>query len=120
MKILLALILIALPTISFTKDNLIPLQSGPSSTAKQLFTKQHCDKVFVVFDIIKRYEEKLLFSGEAMTIVANGQSVKGVMMFFTNQKTGSWSMISQYPDGMACLIANGLGFEPYSGINPNY
>lgn len=120
MKILLAVILMVLPTISFTNDKLIPSQSGPSSSSKQLFAKQQCDTVLVVFDIIKQYEEKMLFTGEAMTIIANGQPVKGVMMFFTNQETGSWSMISQYPDGMACLISNGLGFEPYSGINPEY
>ena len=63
MKILLAVILMVLPTISFTNDKLIPSQSGPSSSSKQLFAKQQCDTVLVVFDIIKQYEEKMLFQG---------------------------------------------------------
>ena len=43
------------------------------------------------------------------------------MMMFVNQDTGTWSLITLYPDGTGCMVATGRDFEPYSGpkINPS-
>jgi hypothetical protein len=36
------------------------------------------------------------------------------MMYFVNQSTGTWSLIALYPDSIACVIAAGTKFTPYS------
>jgi hypothetical protein len=54
--------------------------------------------------------------GEGMSFAAqSGQGFMGGMMFFTNQETGTWSMLQLYGDGTACLVINGRKFAPYSG-----
>jgi len=35
-------------------------------------------------------------------------------MYFVNQDTGTWSLIALYPDSVACVIAAGTKFTPYS------
>ena len=82
--------------------------------------RQPCDRADKMFETIKRYEEHLLFSGEGLTFGVQGQPFNGGMFFFTNQETGSWTMLQVYGDGMACMIFNGKNFEPYMGTQPDY
>ena len=95
---------------AFAQDN------GNTNTAKSFIVKQPCDVLPKMMDIIKSYKEDLLFTGEGMSFAAsNGQGYMGGMMFFTNQETGTWSMLQLYGDGTACLVMNGRKFVPYSG-----
>ena len=95
---------------AFAQDN------GNTNTAKSFIVRQPCDVLPKMMDIIKGYKEDLLFMGEGMSFAAqSGQGFMGGMMFFTNQESGTWSMLQLYGDGTACLVMNGRKFVPYSG-----
>ena len=95
---------------AFAQDN------GNTNTAKSFIVKQPCDVLPVMLEVIKGYNEELLFMGEGMSFAApTGQGFMGGMMFFTNQATGTWSMLQLYGDGTACLVINGRNFAPYGG-----
>ena len=95
---------------AFAQDN------RTENTAKEFFAKQPCDVLPKMMDVVKGYKEELLFMGEGMSFAAqSGKGFMGGMMFFTNQDTGTWSMLQLYRDGTACLVMNGRGFMPYSG-----
>jgi hypothetical protein len=95
---------------AFAQDN------RTENTAKEFFAKQPCDVLPKMMDVVKGYKEELLFMGEGMSFAAqSGKGFMGGMMFFTNQDTGTWSMLQLYGDGTACLVINGRGFVPYSG-----
>ena len=95
---------------AFAQDN------GNKNTAKSFIVRQPCDELPKMMDIIRGYKEDLLFLGEGMSFAAqSGQGFMGGMMFFTNQESGTWSMIQLYKDGTACLVMNGRNFEPYGG-----
>jgi|TARA_B110000858_G_scaffold195211_1_gene251105 hypothetical protein len=101
-------------TEAFAQDNRI--ENPNIQTAKTFFAKQPCDVLPKMMDTVKDYEEDLLFLGEGMSFAAqSGQGFMGGMMFFTNQETGTWSMLQLFGDGTACLVMNGRHFKPYSG-----
>jgi hypothetical protein len=54
--------------------------------------------------------------GEKPLIRAQGVQFghESSMMYFVNQDTGTWSLIALYPDSIACVIAAGTKFTPYS------
>ncbi len=85
--------------------------------SKRFITTQACDPVVKMSDIVmNKYGEQPLFQGGGLQFSAqNGQPYRSSMMFFVNQDTGTWSLISLYEDGTACMVANGRDFEPYSG-----
>jgi len=83
---------------------------------KVFITQQPCDAFDEIFIKIGKYKEQLLFTGEVMQFAApSGQPYTSGMFFFTNQDTGTWTMLQVYGDGYACMVANGRDFEPYSG-----
>ncbi len=84
---------------------------------KRFITTQACDPVVKMSNLVmNKYGEKPLFQGEGLQFAAQtGQPFKSAMMFFVNQDTGTWSLVSLYEDGTACMVANGRKFEPYSG-----
>ena len=93
-----------------------PATAQEESTAKSFITTQPCDRLSIMLEVIKGYKEELLFTGEGMTFSARDRKgFMGCMMFFTNQESGTWSMLQVYGDGTACLVQNGRHFEPYSG-----
>ena len=97
---------------AFAQDN----GTQNPTTAKTFFAKQPCDAFQKMMDTVKDYKEDLLFLGEGMSFAAqSGQGFMGGMMFFTNQETGTWSMLQLFGDGTACLVMNGKDFAPYSG-----
>ncbi len=85
--------------------------------SKRFITTQACDPVAKISDIVmNKYGETPLFRSEGLQFAAQtGQPFQSAMMMFVNQDTGTWSLVSLYPDGMACMVANGRKFEPYSG-----
>lgn len=85
--------------------------------SKRFITTQACDPVVEMSAIVmNKYGETPLFQGEGIQFAApSGQPYKSAMMFFVNQDSGTWSLVSLYPDGTACMVANGRDFEPYSG-----
>ena len=81
-----------------------------------LYTMAPCDKVDTMFDLVsEKYNEELLFIGNGMIFSPQQMPYRGGMFFFTNQETGSFSIVQVFQDGMACMIMNGRNFAPYSG-----
>lgn len=98
-----------------------PIVSAQDQQAKTFYTKQPCDTWEKMLSMPAKYKEEMLFTGNAMQFSAvNGQPYTGGMFFFTNQNTGSWTMLMVYGDGMACMVANGKQFAPYSGKQPDF
>jgi len=106
----LALIFILTATVSYAQEQ---------SQAKTYFTRQPCDAFEKMFTTMEKYNEQLLFTSDGVQFSAQtGEPSPGAMFFFVNQDTGTWSLISLYSDGMACMVANGTRFEPYTGPTP--
>ena len=99
----------------------VPDQLEPKEDTQQmsLLLRAPCSTIAKMTDTIKKYKEELLFSGTGLTFSAQtGQPYNGGMFFFTNQDTGSWTLLQAFGDGMACMIFNGKNFEPYVGDQP--
>jgi hypothetical protein len=83
---------------------------------KVFITQQPCDTVDEMITTLGKYGEQLLFTGEVMQFASpSGKPYTSGMFFFTNQETGTWSLLSLYGDGTACMVANGSNFKPYAG-----
>jgi hypothetical protein len=86
---------------------------------KKFIVSSPCDSNVNMLEIVRKYGETLLFTGEGMQFSAmNGQPYVGSMFFFTNQDTGTFTILQGYPDNTACLVLNGRNFVPYSGPQP--
>ena len=83
---------------------------------KQFIVSQPCDNVIIMTDkIVSEYGEEPLFVGMGNQLSArDGNWYSSSMMYFVNQASGTWSLVSLYPDGTACMVAAGTKFEPYS------
>ena len=83
----------------------------------QFITSQPCDNVIdMVEKISSEYGEEPLFVGNGNQLSArDGNWYSSSMMYFVNQDSGTWSLVSLYPDGTACLVAAGTKFEPFVG-----
>jgi hypothetical protein len=90
--------------------------STVSAQDRRLFyTRQECAPVAqMVRDTAMQYGETALFTGENTTLGTEGQPFRGGAMFFVNQDTGTWTLLTLYQDGVACVSAAGIDFEPYA------
>jgi hypothetical protein len=90
--------------------------SAGAQESRSLLARQPCDSFEKMFDVAHKAGEEMLFTGEGMVWEAmSGNIFTGGMFFFTNQKTGSYTIINVYGDGMACVLQSGTKFEPYGG-----
>ena len=98
-----------------------PIVSAQDQQPKTFVTKQPCADWETMLKTPAKYKEEMLFTGTGLQFSAvTGQPYTGGMFFFTNQDTGTWTMISVYGDGMACMVANGKEFAPYAGKQPKF
>jgi len=98
-----------------------PIVSAQDQQPKTFYTKQPCAPFAEMLKTPANYGELMLFTGNGLQFGMQGnQAFTGGMFFFTNQDTGTWTMISVYGDGYACMVANGRNFEPYVGAQPNF
>ena len=90
--------------------------SATTAPAQQTFyAAQPCDQIENIFATVYSYGETPLFTGNGIQFGNQANTPYfGGSMFFVNQDTGTWSLISAYPDGMACMVANGTDFKPYT------
>jgi len=90
--------------------------ANAQSTEKFLYTRQSCDPFEKVIGVVTgKYGEQPLFIGEGLQFGMQGDTYRGGAMFLVNQNTGTWSLLTLYGDGTACVTAVGTEFEPYSG-----
>lgn len=99
-----ALALTLLPTVSLAQEN----------NLQYFYTRQDCAPVIEMIDNISSYNETPLFTSEAAVVGSDGKLYTGSGMFFVNQDTGTWSLVTLYADGTACMAAFGSKFEPYT------
>jgi hypothetical protein len=83
---------------------------------KQFIVSQPCDNVLSMSEtIMNKYGEQPLFVAEGNQLSATtGEWYASSMMYFVNQDSGTWSLVSLYPDGTGCMVATGTRFEPYT------
>ena len=106
-------ILYTLPLVFFAFVTVVFAQS---SNNKYFMTRQECSPLPEMMDtVMNKYGETALFTGESLTFAPDGTPFRGGAMFLVNQDTGSWSLITLYGDGYACMTALGIDFEPYGG-----
>jgi hypothetical protein len=105
MKVLIASIITLLPVASYSQE----------ADRKYFMTRQECEPAINMIEVIKKYGEKPLFSGTGMQFDYQGRPFTGGSMFFVNQDTGTWSLLTLYADGTACTTAVGTEFQPYVG-----
>jgi hypothetical protein len=83
---------------------------------KQFIVSQPCDNVLSMTEtIMNKYGEQPLFVSEGNQLSArDGNWYSSSMMYFVNQDSGTWSLVSLYEDGTGCMVAAGTNFEPYT------
>lgn len=82
-------------------------------TSKRFYTMQGCDQWEKMAAVTGKYNEEILFIGDIRQFHQSGQPYNGGMLFSVNQDTGTWSLISLWPDGTACMVGSGENFSPY-------
>ena len=101
------------------KPNIEKIPTVPNTQQQpSIILRAPCDTFVKMTETIKKYKEELLFSGTGLTFSVQNQPYRGGMFFFTNQDTGSWTLLQAFGDGMACMIMNGKNFNPYTGEQP--
>lgn len=117
----LALALVIVPTVVSAQEMPPPLtppslEQPPSAVQPKTFiTRALCEPVGIMMNNIAKYEEEPLFEARTILQHVNGQWFEGQSMMFVNQSTGTYSLITLYPDGTACMTAVGREFMPYGG-----
>ena len=96
----LTLILIALPA---------------QAQQKKFIAVQDCGDVKqITQNTVVNWGEKPLIRSVGVQFGPEGTKYESSMMYFVNQGTGTWSLLALYPDSIACVIAAGTKFTPYS------
>lgn len=109
-------IALALVVTSFTAGAQETPPQPQSPTARQFIAVQSCDDVIKIMDTIAKYTENPLFQAQTITQSANsGEWYEGKSMMFVNWETGTYSFVTLYPDGTACMQSIGREFKPYEG-----
>ena len=85
--------------------------------SKKFLVEQICEPVqLMAAKVMLDYGEQPLFGAKGIQFSAvDGEAYKSDMMYFVNQDTGTWTLISLYGDGIGCMVATGNNFKPYSG-----
>ena len=109
-RALLVLLLLASPLAAQDQN-----QGGPTSWFPH---SSPCGAERPLLELLAKQEELLLFVGIGQSIGVNGIPLRGTMMTFANQSTGSYTMVLRFPSGQMCLIMNGNNFQPYDGKIP--
>lgn len=106
-------ILYTVPLVCFA---LVTAVFAQSIEKKYFVTRQECQDARTVMEkLVNKYNESALFTGQTIQFDPNGTPYTGGGMFLVNQDTGTWTLITLYADGSACVTAVGNEFEPYVG-----
>lgn len=82
---------------------------------KWFYVQQECMPIVEFMEsTVGRYGEQALFTGEGVTIGADGQPYTGGVMLLVNQATGTWTLGTMYGNNYVCIQGAGTKFEPYS------
>jgi hypothetical protein len=106
-KLLTASIISLLPFVSAA-------QELPALEPFYFYNQQICSTIQIALQNAEDYGETVLFTGVGIQYTLDGSPISNDAFLFVNQDTGTWALITMYPDGSACLSTVGYGFEPYS------
>jgi len=82
---------------------------------KWFYVQQECIPIDeFMASTVGRYGEQALFTGEGVTIGAEGETYTGGVMLLVNQSTGTWTLGTLYGNDYVCIQGAGTQFEPYS------
>lgn len=91
------------------------LATAQDTEKKYFYTRQECEPAATVMqNLVQKYQETALFTGEGIQFDYEGTPFTGGVMFLVNQLTGTWTLITLYADGTACVTAVGNRFEPFT------
>ena len=94
----------------------VPSASAQEDTTKWFYVQQECMPIQQFMEsTVGRYGETALFTGEGVTIGANGKTYTGGVMLLVNQSTGTWTLGTLYGNDYVCIQGAGTEFEPFSG-----
>jgi hypothetical protein len=94
--------------------SILTIQPLAAQEFKSFQAKQLCGPWKNVAFTLKEYNEDVLFTADGQQIDLQNKSFKSGMIFQVNQETSTWSLVSIYGDGTACVVATGNAFRPYS------
>ena len=85
------------------------------AASKKMIAVQECDHVKALTQrVVVNWGEKPLIQSQGIQFGPDNSKYESSMMYFVNQSTGTWSLLALYPQNMACVIAAGTKFTPYS------
>ena len=94
---------------------LILLALPAHASSRKMMTVQECDEVKALTQrAVVNWGEKPLIQSIGVQFGPDNSKYQSSMMYFVNQDTGTWSLLALYPDNIACIIAAGTKFSPYS------
>jgi len=99
--------------LAFVLGLTISSANAQETDTKYFMTRQDCDPALKMMEVVTKYGEEPLFTGMGMQFSYQGQPYTGGVMFFVNQDTGTWSLLTLYADGTACMTAIGTNFAPF-------
>lgn len=92
---------------------MIPVCAQAQEIPPFMYVAQPCENFLVVAQEVGSFGEQALFTGSSSQFSPTGTPIYAETMFFVNQDTGTWSMISVFDDGSACMMVSGINFEPW-------
>lgn len=110
------------PTVDTTPQKQPTITIDPLSkyrSPKTITVSMPCDHYMVVFDIMKKNRESLLFTANGfISESTTGKQYPGGLYIWANLDTGTTSLAIMFADGNMCLMAPGNNFVPYAGPQP--
>tara|TARA_B110000285_G_C15062024_1_gene582928 strand:- start:199 stop:513 length:315 start_codon:yes stop_codon:yes gene_type:complete len=100
--------------LSISIVSILTIQPLAAQEFKSFHAKQLCAPWQYVANKLKEYDEDVLFTADGQQIDLQNKSFKSGMIFQVNQETSTWSLVSIYGEGTACIVATGNAFRPYS------
>lgn len=81
--------------------------------ANTFWTGNECAPFAIVRQYTVNLNQKALFIGKGEQLLPNLEILNSEIMFFVNQDTGTWTLLTLWPNQVACLVAKGTDFRPY-------
>ena len=81
-----------------------------------------CGPLEGLFRLLAQRGEYLLFTGTGSVFGTDGVPYGGGFLMFAKQgvpmEEATWTIVQQWSEDFACMIASGTNFNPYSGGQP--
>ena len=86
--------------------------------SKQLVTSLFCDTSFNVFELLRKADERLMFTGDTLVRGTDGMMYPAGLYIWMNLETKTSSVTVMFPDLTTCLLAPVKNMQGYDGEQP--